>query len=144
MGRAWPLCLNSLGKSCTNSLKPLSLRRTDSVLARSSSCDEQPCRLLRQQDDDSPGTEKVERVSILTITAFCICALLKLLSWPCLIRNCCFTPRHAHLSGVRRGLWNSTFGRCTTALRATSFSACVQVVGPDPGFKHLAGPVSPS
>ena len=27
---------------------------------------------------------------------------------------------------------------------STSFSALVQVVGPDPGFKHLAGPVSPS
>ena len=41
------------------------------------------------------------------------------------------------------GYWNSTFGCCTSALSATSISAFVEVVGPDPGFKHLAGPVSP-
>ena len=77
------------------------------------------------------------------IATACICALPKL--WGGIVNTlCCFTPRHPHLSGVRQGLWNSSFGSCTTVLRATSISAFVQVVGPDPGFKHLAGPVSPS
>ena len=77
------------------------------------------------------------------ITTAYICALPKLRG-EIVNTLCCFTPRHPHLSGVRQGLWNSTFGCCTSALSATSISAFVQVVGPDPGFKHLAGPVSPS
>ena len=77
------------------------------------------------------------------IATACICALPKL--WGGIVNTlCCFTPRHPHLSGVRQGLWNSIPGCCTSALSATSISACVQVVGPDPGYvMYLAGPAHP-
>ena len=60
------------------------------------------------------------------------------LYWSCfVILSICTAALHpgTRTSQVSwRGLWNSTFGCCTSALSATSISACVQVVGPDPGY----------